>query len=120
MNSIRRPRGRPRTDSVNFSTFFWVLRREAVLRVVFRTHVGSRFELHARREAARGTTDHAMRAAWRVIDYTPSRRFFPCPNPLHPFGSLTRCGACPTSSSPGSATMWPSNSRPATWSTGAR
>jgi len=33
MNSIRRRRSRPRVDSVNFRTLWWVLTREAVFAV---------------------------------------------------------------------------------------
>lgn len=36
MNTIRKPRARPRVDSVNFRTFFWLLRVESAF-MVYRT-----------------------------------------------------------------------------------
>lgn len=33
MNTIRRPRRRPRLDSVNFRTFYWLVRMEAAFQV---------------------------------------------------------------------------------------
>lgn len=40
MNSIRRPRRRPRVDSVNWRTFGWVLIREAATNVLCATALG--------------------------------------------------------------------------------
>lgn len=34
MNSIRRPRARPRVSSFNFRVFFWLLQREVAVRVL--------------------------------------------------------------------------------------
>lgn len=76
MNTIRRPRRRPRKSSVSFKTFGWLLVREAYLRIFYR-----RGPLHfsnaALREIACTRGDVLRRRADYVIRIYPERRYYP-------------------------------------------
>lgn len=77
MNSIRRPRRRPRVRSVNFRTLWWVLAREAAFAVCYQDGLGEPWELYWRRHLARMSTDRVRRYAEHVIAVDPPRRFIP-------------------------------------------
>lgn len=76
MNSIRHPRSRSRADSFSFATLFWVLRREAVLRVVYPASMGGRQESVCRFYTQEGRTDRVVEAALLIMRSVPSRRWW--------------------------------------------
>jgi len=75
MNSIRRPRRRPRVRSVSFRTFAWLLVREAYLRVWYPEQVEHAHTI-VRRWVAMPATDRLVRASHRLFRREPDRRFF--------------------------------------------
>jgi len=75
MNSIRRARRRPRKLSVNFRTLWWVIRREAFLRIW--APLPGQTESRGRREwLCSATTAFLTRTANRLLREQPSRRFY--------------------------------------------
>lgn len=77
MNSIRRPRRRPRVDSMNFRTFFWVLLREAALRIAYPSSLGAISERAARVECSDRSSTRIASVCTAVIKQQPHRRYFP-------------------------------------------
>ena len=75
-NSIRRRRKRPRDESYGYRSLFWLLRREAVLRVLFGSHVGTYFEQRARIAVARGSTRECVYAALLVLKTRSRARWY--------------------------------------------
>lgn len=75
MNTLRRPRRRPRVESVNFRTLWWVLAREAAWRVIepdLHVHID---RLPYRSWLRDISTDEIRRHVARVLRDAPSRRF---------------------------------------------
>lgn len=77
MNTIRRRRRRPRVDSVNFRTVWWVLQHEAALRILHPTAVGSTWEPHAREYLSHIDSRHLRRAVASVLRVRNERRWWP-------------------------------------------
>ena len=76
MNSIRRPRKRPRVRSVSFQTFGWVLIREAALCIgVGRGLHGAAFG--GRDYLAHLPPRHVMLRAERILRFNEARRYYP-------------------------------------------
>jgi hypothetical protein len=76
MNTIKRPRKRPRKHSVSFKTLGWLLIREAYLRIAFHAIADPkpalrRYVLEGRR------SDNLQRWAGDYITRYPERRYFP-------------------------------------------
>lgn len=76
MNTIRRPRKRPRKSSVSFRTFGWLLVREAYLRIFYRRGP-LHFSTPALREVADTPAHVLRRRAEYVIRIYAERRYFP-------------------------------------------
>lgn len=77
MNSVRRPRRRPRDRSVNFRTLWWVLLREAAVRVCYRRSMGTGAE-HQARLACSGRESAVIRKITEgILRERPERRYFP-------------------------------------------
>jgi len=77
MNSIRRPRRRPRGQSVNFRSLWWVVLREAALRVCYRSSIGTAADVQARLACSGRESARIAQIAWAIIRERPERRFFP-------------------------------------------
>jgi hypothetical protein len=73
MNSIRRPRSRPRVDSLSFRVFGWVVLREAALRVIYPSAVGSISEPAARRTLAASDTSEVRDVTRVALAVHPER-----------------------------------------------
>lgn len=76
MNTIRRPRKRPRKSSASFKTLGWLLVREAYLRIFYRRGP-LEFSGPALREIAATRGDALRRHADYVIRIYPERRYYP-------------------------------------------
>lgn len=76
MNSIRRPRNRPRVKSVNFRSFWWLVRRQAALQIIagplsnLVSDAFTRWVLHHRPDALRDRVARTLRDK-------PERRIYP-------------------------------------------
>jgi len=77
MNSIRRPRRRPRVQSVNFRTLWWVLLREAVLRVAYPSSIGAASEGSARNSCSSSDSARIRWLGEHILLARPERRYFP-------------------------------------------
>ncbi len=77
MNTIRRPRKRPREKSSNFRTFWWVLAREAFLRITEIAHPNGFTELHRRQALCDRPTSWVVAVGRSFIRSNPGRRFRP-------------------------------------------
>lgn len=74
--TIRTPRRRPRVKSVRFSSLWWIVRREACLRIVSNTMGAG--NLDTRREwMARSSTSYVNGLATRLLKADRGRRFWP-------------------------------------------
>jgi hypothetical protein len=74
VNTIRKPRKRPRKNSVNFDTFWWLLAHEAAYRVLFNHVKPGGFERDARASLCSVPTD-ALRVRVRYrLNWRPDRR----------------------------------------------
>lgn len=76
MNSIRRPRKRPRVRSVNFRVFGWLLVREAYLRIRFPQR-GEWGNTWIRHDLVDSPTHVLRRRAERILRLNESRRYYP-------------------------------------------
>jgi len=76
VNSIRRPRRRPRVRSCNFRSLWWLVAREAAWVVVTGSYVGT-FAAGSRRLFALPSTDQVVRRAWREIERYPGSAYYP-------------------------------------------
>jgi hypothetical protein len=74
MNSIRRPRKRPRKNSVNFDALWWVLVREAALRVLRPNVSGSTLDRLFRSELCSVPTDALRVRVRQRLNFNPDRR----------------------------------------------
>lgn len=77
MNSIRRPRSRPRVDSVSFASLWWVLVREAFVRALDLPLSRYATDGRWRRHIAKLDTDEVR---WRLEHFLvrhPERRIVP-------------------------------------------
>ncbi|OLC20191.1 MAG: hypothetical protein AUH33_04160 [Chloroflexi bacterium 13_1_40CM_68_21] len=77
MNSIRRPRARPRVLSYSFRTLAWVLTREAALNVLVPEEAFSNHRRYWQRWMLRHGTDRVRAKAENYIAWTPRLRFYP-------------------------------------------
>lgn len=77
MNSIRRPRRRPRIGSVNFRTLWWVLTREAVLRIAYPLSLGAPTERQARQACSGNDTQRVAQFGREIIKLKPERQWWP-------------------------------------------
>lgn len=77
MNTIKRPRKRPRVKSYNLRTLWWVLRREAALHIFFPNvqHVGAYSP--ARGYVASWPSWKVIKRSERWIAAEPWRRYTP-------------------------------------------
>ena len=76
MNSIRRPRMRPRVRSTNWRTFAWLVEREAYLRIVNAVPHCAYCEKDQRQYVARARPDGMRRASTNLLKVYPERRFY--------------------------------------------
>ena len=76
MNTIRRPRKRPRKRSVNLRTLGWLLIREAYTCITFRASAPAH-SFTRRYIAEAHTTAQLDRWAAELIRREPSRRYYP-------------------------------------------
>jgi hypothetical protein len=76
MNSIRRPRARPRVRSVSFRTFAWLLVREGYCRIIFRC-AGNELDPVYKPEVMHSQPWHLHRHAQRILARYPNRREYP-------------------------------------------
>lgn len=79
MNSIRRPRRRPRRRSLSFRTFAWLMVREAALRVCYPVAVGGLSEPAARFSLVGRPTGSMRSAVDLVLTVRPERQFYDGP-----------------------------------------
>jgi hypothetical protein len=77
MNSIRRPRRRPRIGSVNFKSLWWVLTREAVIRVAYPAVMNTPSEDRARATCVGHETADIRRLGEAILRARPERREWP-------------------------------------------
>lgn len=77
MNSIKRARKRPRVHSVNFRVLWWVLLREAALRVIYPSSVGAASEGQARRLCSSKDSRAVRGIAESMLRFKPERQQFP-------------------------------------------
>jgi hypothetical protein len=77
MNSTRRRRSRPRVHSVNFRSLWWVLLREAVLRVAYPSSMGAASEGQARQTCTSRESWKLRAVGEYLLRVRPERRFFP-------------------------------------------
>ncbi len=75
MNSLRRPRRRPRQSSVNFRVLGWLLVREGALRVCMAPAVGTSVTVWRRFLAERRPAS-IVRLVGSVLRRYPERRIF--------------------------------------------
>jgi len=75
MNSIRRPRRRPRKLSVNFRTLWWVIQREAFIRIWFPMGM-SHGNRRRRKWLCSCSSTFLTRQAQLLLADQPSRRYF--------------------------------------------
>ena len=76
MNSIRRPRKRPRVESISFDSFAWVLVREAALRVCHRLLVSQLPESGERAVLCSVPTSTLQSRVRRRLNFRPDLRWF--------------------------------------------
>jgi len=76
MNTIRRPRKRPRVKSVNFRTLWWLLVREAYWSIASLPQLPA-FGARLRRNLAKRPTWWVRRRAEEFLALWPTRRFRP-------------------------------------------
>jgi hypothetical protein len=76
MNTIKRARLRPRRKSVNFRSLWWVVVREASLRVLFPSQIGSTAEHNARATCCDPDTAALNRCVGAVLEARPERRYW--------------------------------------------
>lgn len=76
MNTIRRPRKRPRKSSVSFRTFGWLVIRQVALHVLWGPLADEDSDGY-RRWLARASTDAVRRAVCGVLEREPNRRYYP-------------------------------------------
>jgi hypothetical protein len=76
MNTLDRPRKRPRKLSVNFRTLWWLLVREAFVRVYYRTE-SSRCYQHQLDAVRSSETHRLIGRASQILRYQPERRYYP-------------------------------------------
>lgn len=76
MNTIRRPRARPRKSSVNFRTFGWLLIREAAWCI---GHDVTSRAIHRvlRSDLVRLPTWRVRQRAERILRFNEVRRYYP-------------------------------------------
>lgn len=77
MNTIKRPRRRPRVDSVNFRALGWLVTREAALRVIAPYAIGGPNESTARADLVSVPTETIQRRVRRWLNFRPDRRISP-------------------------------------------
>jgi len=75
MNSIRRPRRRPRVDSVNFRVFEWVLLRESVLRLLWPSYEEWGGQRQARQWLAKKARNQVLAIGADFLSRYPERRY---------------------------------------------
>lgn len=85
MNSIRYPRRRPRVESVSFRGFFWVLVREAAVRIIHPSSMGTPAERAARLAVNSGSTFQIRSTAVACLAYHPERETWVPRSESHPF-----------------------------------
>lgn len=119
MNSVRRRRARPRRVSVNFRTFFWVLQREAVLRIVYPASMQTHTERAARAAVANGSTFQALAVARRMLAANPARQTWAPREEYHPFATPLAFDFWTMSASASSCVPSPSSSPDAASTPGA-
>jgi hypothetical protein len=73
MNSVRKPRARPRIRSINFRVFFWLLTREAALQILGWENDGQLFEA-PRELLAWNTRPRLRRMVKRELEMYPFSR----------------------------------------------
>ncbi len=76
MNSIRRPRSRPRVQSCNFHSLWWLVTREACWQILCR-HASYTDTPWTRRAFAQGQTFYVRALAERCLYHHPERRLIP-------------------------------------------
>ena len=76
MNSIRRPRLRPRARSVNFRSFAWLVQREAALHVIHPAIFDAAGERKSRGKINRWRTAAVTRLVRNLLALYPERRWW--------------------------------------------
>lgn len=74
MNSLRKPRKRPRKNSVNFDTLWWLLAHEAAVYVLFNHSAGGPFDRAARAQLCSVPTAALRRRVQLRLNWRPDRR----------------------------------------------
>jgi len=76
MNTIRKPRKRPRVKSSSFKTLGWLIRREAMWNIR-QGWQPQPWDPEVRRVFMRERTDHCERRARAVLNFNGARRYYP-------------------------------------------
>lgn len=79
MNSINGPRRHPRRRSFNLRTFFWVLQREAALRVLYPASMEKEQERFARLAVRKARPDHLKHLVFVTMAAHGRQEWYPAP-----------------------------------------
>jgi hypothetical protein len=77
MNTIHRRRQRPRDRSVNFRSLWWVVLREAALRIAYPASLGAASEPQARVACTVKRSALVREVCGAIIAARPERRYWP-------------------------------------------
>lgn len=75
-NTIRRPRSRPRVESCNFRSLWWLVRMEAALRIRYPRAVESETDDRCSQLVLEAPSTRWARA-YRVLELNDARRYYP-------------------------------------------
>ena len=76
MNSIRRPRNRPRVKSVNFRSLWWLVTLEAAFNIRW-PDLPAEQAAHLRETLAGAHTNEVRQRAELVLHFNEARRYYP-------------------------------------------
>ncbi len=76
MNTISRPRKRPRRRSCNFRSLWWLVRMEAMVRITW-PYMAEMPDPLARRLLLSRPPSTRLGRAYRVLELNDSRRYYP-------------------------------------------
>jgi len=74
MNTIKKPRKRPRVDSINFHSFYWAVRLEAAFMVTRRNAELEHFQEFRRERVVLDRTGILVARALKLVRLTPALR----------------------------------------------
>lgn len=80
-SSIRRRRGRARVESYSFQSLFWLLTREAAIRILTPSALGASWERNSRALVAKADTTDLRSHTAAILKARPERQYYPAVAP---------------------------------------